>query len=447
MINYFRKNRTRLPAVAVIAVLLLSLIYLFGIRTPGYAVYVNGNKEFALKDKGDLQKALNKIEAREEKRCQQDLELATRVECKRSLVSRNLLITSKQVEDKLALAVEFKAPAAAIMVDGKTIAYVESKAAANNLLGKLKKESSQPDKGEKLIAVSFAEKVKIKEEKVAVKKLVTVKEAYDLICTGTSNPEKYIVQEGDNLWLIARRNDMYVDDIVKANRLTTENLQLEQELILVKSKPYINIITQVKGEKTETIPYETKVIVDKNSPSSIRIKQEGQNGERHIAYTASKRNGIVEKTNVLEEKILKAAVDKVIVKGTRVTQIASRGGGGSGSLDWPTYGPITQYYRGSGHKGIDIGGKTGQAIRAVDSGYVSFAGYQGSYGKLVTVNHNNGIITKYAHCSSINVSTGQRVGKGETIAALGSTGRSTGPHLHFEVLVGGSPTNPLNYLR
>lgn len=446
MRNYFRENKTCLPAVAVIAVLLVSLICLFGIRTPGYAVYVNGNMQFALQHKADLQKALNNIKVGEEKSCQQELELSSKVECKRSFVSRNLLISSKEVEKKLAPVVEFKAPAAAIMVDGKTIAYVESKAAANNLLSKLKKEYSQPDEGEKLVAVSFAEKVKIKEEKVSVKKLMPVEETYNLICTGTSNPEKYIVQEGDNLWLIARRNDMYVDDIVKANGLTTENLQLDQELILVKSKPYINVIAQVEGEKTEAIPYETKVIVDKNSPSSIRVKQEGQNGERQIAYTASKRNGIVEKTNILEEKILKAAVDKVIVKGTRVTQIASRGGG-SGTLDWPTNGSITQYYKGSSHRGIDIGGRTGQAIRAADSGYVSFAGYQGGYGKFVIVNHNNGMVTRYAHCSSINVSTGQRVNKGETIAALGSTGRSTGPHLHFEVLVNGSFTNPLNSLR
>lgn len=447
MRNYFRENKACLPAVVVIAVLLVSLIYLFGIRTPGYAVYINGNMEFTLKHKADLQKALNKIEAKEEQRCQQGLELSSRVECKRSLVSRNQLIASKEIEKKLASVVEFKAPAAAIVVDGKTIAYVESKAAANNLLSKLKKEYSQPDEGEKLVAVSFVEKVKIKEGKASVEKLMPVKEAYNLICTGTSNPEKYIVQEGDNLWLIARRNDMYVDDIVKANGLTTENLQLEQELILVKSKPYINVITKVEGEKTEAIPYETKVIVDKNSPSSIRIKQEGQNGERQIAYTASKLNGIIEKTNVIEEKILKAAVDKVIVKGTQVTQIASRGSGGSGNLDWPTYGPITQYYKGNSHRGIDIGGKTGQAIRAADSGYVSFSGYQGGYGNFVIVNHNNGMVTRYAHCSSINVSTGQRVNKGETIAALGSTGRSTGPHLHFEVLVNGSFTNPLNSLR
>lgn len=447
MINYFREHKTCLPAVVVIVVLLVSLICLFGIRTPGYAVYVNGSKEFALKHKADLQKALNKIEAGAEKRCRQELELSSKVECKKGFISRNQLVSSKEAEKKLATVLEFKAPAAAIIVNGKTIAYVESKAAANSLINRLKKEYSQPEQGEKLTAVAFAEKVKIKEEKVAVKKLVALDKAYELIRTGTSNPEKYIVKEGDNLWLIARRNDMYVDDIVKANGLTTENLQLEQELILAKSKPYINVITQVKGEKKEVIPYETKVIVDKNSPSSIRIKQEGQNGERQIAYTASKRNGVIEKTNVIEEKILKAAVDKVIIKGNRVTQIASRGGGGSGSLDWPTYGPITQYYKGSRHTGIDIGGRTGQAIRAADSGYVSFTGYQGSYGKLVIVDHNNGIVTKYAHCSSINVSTGQRVGKGETIAALGSTGRSTGPHLHFEVLVSGSPTNPLNYLR
>ena len=446
MIHYFRENKACLPAVAVITVLIVSLICLLGIRTPGYAVYVNGSKEFALKHKGDLQKTLNKIEAREEKRCRQDLELSSKVECKRGFVGRNQLLSSQEAEKKLAKVLEFKAPAAAIVVDGKTIAYVESKAAANSILNKLKKEYSQLEAGEKLTAIAFAEKVKVKEEKVPVKKLVAGEEAYDLIRTGTSNPEKYIVKEGDNLWLIARRNDMYVDDIVKANGLTTENLQLEQELILVKSKPYINVIAQVKGEKTEVIPYQTKVIVDKNSPASIRIKQEGQNGERQIAYTASKRNGVIEKTNVIEEKILKAAVDKVIIKGNRVTQIASRGGSGSGSLDWPTYGRITQYYR-SVHRAIDIGGNTGQAIRAADSGYVSFTGYQGGYGKLVVLDHNNGIVTKYAHCSSINVSTGQRVGKGETIAAVGSTGRSSGPHLHFEVLVNGSPTNPLNYLR
>lgn len=447
MLDYIRQNRTSLPAVAVITVLLLGLIWLFGIRTPGYAVYIDGQKEFAIKHDRDLQKTIIKIKDQEERRCQQDLKLATKVESKRTLVSRAQLLSSTELEKKLITVLDFKVPAAALVVNGKAIAYVESKAVANSLLDKLKNEYSQTDEGEKLVDISFVEKVEVKEASIPAKKLVPEDKAYDLIRTGTSNPEKYIVREGDSLWLIARRNDMYVDDIVKANHLTTEDLQLDQELILVKSKPYISVVAQVAGERLEEIPYKTEVVVDKNSPSSIRIKSEGQNGEKHIVYTASKRNGVIEKTNIIEEKILKQAVNKVIVKGTRVTQVASRGGGGTGSLDWPTYGPITQYYKGSAHSGIDIGGRTGQAIKAADSGYVSFTGYQGGYGKFVIVNHGNGIVTRYAHCSSINVSTGQRVGKGETIAALGSTGRSTGPHLHFEVLVNGSFTNPLNRLR
>lgn len=447
MIDYIRQNKTCLPAVAVITVLLVGLIWLLGIRTPGYTVYINGKNEFAIKHKADLAKAINGIERVKEKICSQDLELATQVECKKGLVSRAGLLSPDEAQKKLAAVLEFKVPGAAIMVNSKAVAYVESKASANSLLEKLKKEYGQPEAGEKVVDVSFAEKVSVKEEKIPAKRLMSADKAFDLICTGTSNPEKYIVKEGDNLWLIARRNDMYVADIVKANRLTTENLQLEQELILVKSKPYINVVTQVEGEKIEQIPFQTEVLVDKNFPRSIRVKTEGQNGEKHIVYKASKRNGLIEKTDIIEEKILKQAVNKVIVKGTQVTMVASRGGGGSGSLDWPTYGPITQYFKGSAHTGVDIGGKTGQAIRAADSGYVSFAGYQGGYGKFVIVNHGNGIVTRYAHCSSINVSTGQKVGKGETIAALGSTGRSSGPHLHFEVLVNGSFTNPLNSLR
>ena len=263
MVKNFRENKSCLPAVAVIVVLLVSLIGLFGLRTPGYMVYVDGNQEFALKHKADLQEVLNKIEVREETNCQYKLELATKVECKRGLVRKSQLVSCKEAEKKLVQVLDFKVPACAIVVDGKKIAYVESKAAANSMLNRLKKEYSQLEAGEKLVAIDFAEKVKVKEEKVPFKKLVSIEEAYDLIRTGTNNPEKYIVKEGDNLWLIARRNDMYVDDIVQANGLTTENLQLDQELILVKSKPYINVITKVEGEKTEVIPYETKVIVIK----------------------------------------------------------------------------------------------------------------------------------------------------------------------------------------
>lgn len=98
------------------------------------------------------------------------------------------------------------------------------------------------------------------------------------------------------------------------------------------------------------------------------------------------------------------------------------------------------------HTGIDIGASHGAAIVAADSGTVIVAGYNaGGYGNYVVVSHGDGYSTLYAHCSSLNVSKGQYVSKGQTIAKVGSTGMSTGPHLHFEILVNGQHTNPSAY--
>jgi murein DD-endopeptidase MepM/ murein hydrolase activator NlpD len=123
---------------------------------------------------------------------------------------------------------------------------------------------------------------------------------------------------------------------------------------------------------------------------------------------------------------------------------------GSGRLIWPVNGPITGVFGearpGHMHAGIDISAPTGTPIRAADSGRVALAGWTGGYGQYTCVSHGGGLSTCYAHQSRIGVSVGQSVGQGSVIGAVGSTGHSTGPHLHFEVRVGGSPVNPMNYL-
>lgn len=98
------------------------------------------------------------------------------------------------------------------------------------------------------------------------------------------------------------------------------------------------------------------------------------------------------------------------------------------------------------HGGLDFAGKTGSAVIAVADGIVSWAGMRGGYGGLVEIDHGNGYLTRYAHNKSLEVAAGDRVSKGDVIALLGSTGRSTGPHVHFEVLRDGKPVNPFNYI-
>lgn len=119
------------------------------------------------------------------------------------------------------------------------------------------------------------------------------------------------------------------------------------------------------------------------------------------------------------------------------------------SLVRPVSGVLTSRFGarwGSTHTGIDVGAPTGTSIKAAAGGTVIFSGWKGTLGKLIVVSHGNGVQTYYAHCSSLLVSSGATVSAGQLIAKVGSTGRSTGPHLHFEIRVNGTAVNPQRYI-
>lgn len=119
----------------------------------------------------------------------------------------------------------------------------------------------------------------------------------------------------------------------------------------------------------------------------------------------------------------------------------------SGKMVWPTNGHrITQYYSWR-HKGLDIDGDYSSPLYAAEAGTVVKAGWGTGYGNVIYINHGNGVQTRYAHMSKFFVSNGQRVSKGQTLGMMGSTGWSTGTHIHFEVRINGVPMNPLSYIR
>ena len=174
-----------------------------------------------------------------------------------------------------------------------------------------------------------------------------------------------------------------------------------------------------------------------------------QAARRHVLESLTQR----ERDEAGEIDALQA-VSATLAAKIQAAQQAPSGpiGGGAPSAAgfiWPVIGPVTSPFGmrwGRMHEGIDIAAPTGTAIRAAAAGTVIYAGWLSGYGNLVILDHGNGLATAYGHQSSVAVTTGQTVTQGHTIGYVGSTGHSTGPHLHFEVRVNGVPVDPLGYL-
>lgn len=241
----------------------------------------------------------------------------------------------------------------------------------------------------------------------------------------------YTVQLGDTVQGIAAQFDLQPTTIMWANPAVEDApdlLRIGQELIIL---PVDGVYHTVKeGETLESIAKKYKVSVE--------------------AITSCPYNNLQPPDYAIEPgmKLIvpggeKPWVPKVV---TSYTGPVPEGARGTGLFQWPVLGYITQGYW-YGHRAIDIGVPVGTAVYAADSGFVSFAGWTDiGYGYLVVIDHANGFATYYAHLSKIYVTAGQKVERGQVIAASGNTGWSTGPHIHFEIRYMGVPQNPRAYL-
>ena len=165
-----------------------------------------------------------------------------------------------------------------------------------------------------------------------------------------------------------------------------------------------------------------------------------------LASIGAKRDDLEAEARDLRSQSLKLANEIIRAQGGPVAAVGPPSAAG---LVWPVNGPLTSGFGfrwGRMHEGIDIGVGTGTPIAAAAAGTVVVAGWSGGYGNLVVVDHGGGISTAYGHQSRIVVTVGQQVAQGSIVGYVGSTGHSTGPHLHLEVRVNGAPNNPLNYL-
>jgi LysM repeat protein len=257
--------------------------------------------------------------------------------------------------------------------------------------------------------------------------------------TGRTEVVLHDVQPGDVIGAIAERYNVSVATILWANNLTSRSTIRPGDRL--KIPPVTGVIHDVKmGDTLSKIAKLYKV-----DESTIVAFNKLQSGGTDIVVGES----LVIPNGVKPQPVTPAPVYRY----TALSNIAApppsvEAPAGAGYI-WPTAARrITQYY-GLRHTGVDIGGPLGTAVYAARDGVVtrSSCGWNGGYGCYIVIDHGGGVQTAYGHHAQLFVNVGDPVSQGQTIGAMGSTGRSTGPHLHFEVRVNGRRQNPLRYVR
>ena len=338
--------------------------------------------------------------------------------------------------------------ATVIAVNGEPVVAVASAEDAqqvvDTILGRYR-ESYLSDATE-IEDLSFAESVTWEDGEVEAGSIKTVEEAINVLLLGTDKVATYTVVSGDTAWDIATEYGLTTDQLARANPgVDIELLQIGQELTITYKEPYVHPQSVSQRVVYEGIPFvEERVEDDTLWPWESVVVTAGSWGTREKLVRERREEGVIVETEVLSSRVTKDPQKQVRRVG--IKQVPDLG---SGSLILPLVGEITSYYGprwGSWHNGIDIAGSIGTPVKAADSGMVTYVGWNGNYGKMVQIDHGGGkLVTLYAHLSGYNVTLGQQVNKGDIIGYVGNTGYSTGPHLHFEIRVDGSPVNPLKY--
>lgn len=302
-----------------------------------------------------------------------------------------------------------------------------------------------------ILTMDFSEDVEIVEAYLPESQLTELSEAIDRVTKEQETASEYEVVQGDTLSEIAIKVNIPMDRIIEMNDSLEDErstLQIGQKLVITVPEPELSVV-RVEENYYEEI-YDAEVIYIENDnwyTNQQVVHQQPSAGFRRVVADVSFLNDREVERDILKEEILMEAVAKVVERGTKIppTYIRPISGGrqssGFGKRPAPKKGASTY------HKGIDWATPTGTPVYASCGGTVTRAGWGSGYGYVVYIDHEDGRQTRYGHLSKVLVSVGDTVKQGERIALSGNTGVSTGPHLHFEILINGTQVNPLKYLQ
>ena len=445
---YRRSHPARRITLAVLLGLVITAVFCASMFSVGLEVYLGGQSIGYINSQREFESAVSSVSARVSGILQSPYLLHPDVSYRFSLVTRNALFDREEVEAQLFRQIKEVKHLYVLTVDGEIVGGTVSQAALqstlDSLLGQYPVESHAD-------SVGFVRDVQISRQLVAASWERTAEKMAEMLSAPVREGRTYTVMPGDTWDSIAAQFGMMGEALALQNQALWEDAPEDgRQLVISAPTPFLSIASVNRIFYNEPLAYESQTVENPDMyEGDTKLLVAGMDGEVQIMADVSYLDGMAVRQTEVGRVVLTPTVPEVTAVGTKVRPPKYP----TGTFIQPYYGRLSSGFgyrtlfgtRGM-HTGIDIGGSKGDAILASDGGTVIFAGTKNGYGKCVIVQHLKGLSTLYAHCSKLLVEKGQKVAQGETIALIGSTGRSTGPHLHFEVRLNDIPKNPRNYL-
>jgi len=359
--------------------------------------------------------------------------------------SRELNVLTTRIVNREEVAAEEEEAKHFRKSAGMTLALDE---ALKGVEPKREKEFSEYELG--LISLEYGDLVEVVETYLPQSELTSVSDAIEMVTKKQEKNKIYEVVSGDTLSEIAEDNGLTMEKLIAMNPAienASSTIRVGDEIIVTSPEPELSVIRREQLYYEED--YDEEIIYIPNDAwytTDQVTRHEPSAGHRKVVSVITYRNDAEVSVDIQKEEVTIPAVAKVVERGTKIppSYIKPISGGrmssGFGPRRAPTKGASTY------HKGVDWAVPTGTAVMASSGGTIIKAGWGSGYGYVVYIDHGDGRQTRYAHLSKVLVKTGQKVVQGQKIALSGNTGRSTGPHLHFEILINGSHVNPMKHL-
>lgn len=304
--------------------------------------------------------------------------------------------------------------------------------------------------------ISFVQSIRVERGLYPVSSVESLQSINIKLDSVVEGEQTYTIQQGDSPSLVADKVGIPTQTLINLNPDVTQSMLVGDVLVISHEQPFLQTKTVKTLTEEKEIAFKTETELDHNKASGYeKVVQEGKNGLEEIVSEVTYIDGYETERTVISKTTLQEPVTAKIVVGSLTSSQYNFSGSGAASTEsnvggyiWPVNGgyiscPIWGY---SGHTGTDIAAPAGTTIWASKGGTVAYAGWSNGYGYNVLINHGDGTKTRYAHCSSLAVYTGQQVSQGQVVGYVGQTGWASGNHCHFEIISNGTFLDARNYI-